>query len=91
MSKLPVISGMKTVKAFQKVGWIVKRQTGSHMIMERSGSIATLSVPNHKEIKRGKKFDQRCRINCGRILRVVIIHVATTFLWKKNDRLNLRD
>lgn len=53
MSKLPVISGMKTVKAFQKVGWIVKRQTGSHIIMERSGSIATLSVPNHKEIKRG--------------------------------------
>lgn len=53
MSKLPVISGMKTVKAFQKAGWIVKRQTGSHIIMEKVGSIATLSVPNHKEIKRG--------------------------------------
>lgn len=53
MSKLPVTSGMKTVKAFQKAGWIVKRQTGSHIIMEKVGSIVTLSVPNHKEIKRG--------------------------------------
>ena len=53
MSKLPVISGMKAVKAFQKAGWMVKRQTGSHIIMEKIGYIATLSVPNHKEIKRG--------------------------------------
>ncbi|MBU4548342.1 MAG: type II toxin-antitoxin system HicA family toxin [Methanobacterium sp.] len=53
MPKLPVISGMKTVKAFQKAGWTVKRQTGSHIIMEKAEYIATLSVPNHKEIKRG--------------------------------------
>lgn len=53
MPKLPVISGMKTVKAFQKAGWMVKRQTGSHIIMEKAGYIATLSVPNHNEIKRG--------------------------------------
>jgi len=53
MPKLPVISGMKTVKAFQKAGWIVKMQTGSHIILEKAGYIATLSVPNHNEIKRG--------------------------------------
>lgn len=52
MTKLPVISGMKAVKAFSKAGWIVAR-TGSHIIMEKAGSIVTLSVPRHRELDRG--------------------------------------
>jgi predicted RNA binding protein YcfA (HicA-like mRNA interferase family) len=53
MAKLPVISGTKTVKAFNKDGWFVARQTGSHIIMVKAGSEVTLSVPNHRQLDRG--------------------------------------
>jgi predicted RNA binding protein YcfA (HicA-like mRNA interferase family) len=53
MSNLPLISGKKAIKAFNKDGWIVKRQSGSHIILVKPGSIVTLSIPNHKEVKRG--------------------------------------
>ncbi len=53
MTKLPVISGVKAIKAFSRVGWIIARQTGSHVIMEKAGSIVTLSVPRHRELDRG--------------------------------------
>ena len=33
MSKLPIISGLEAVNAFNKDGWLMVRQTGSHMIM----------------------------------------------------------
>jgi len=53
MAKLPRISGMEGVKAFNKAGWFVARQTGSHIIMVKPGSDVTLSVPGHKELDRG--------------------------------------
>ena len=53
MTKLPVISGIKAVKVFNKDGWFVARQTGSHIIMVKTGSEVTLSVPNHRELDRG--------------------------------------
>ena len=53
MSKLPIISGIEAVKAFNRDGWFVARQTGSHSIMVKAGFEVTLSVPNHKELDRG--------------------------------------
>lgn len=53
MSKLPVVSGEKAIKAFTKAGWRFDRQTGSHVILRKEGSPITLSVPLHKEIKKG--------------------------------------
>ncbi|ATZ61469.2 MAG: type II toxin-antitoxin system HicA family toxin [Methanosarcinales archaeon Met12] len=53
MTKLPVTSGTKAVKAFSRAGWSANRQTGSHIIMEKVGSIVTLSVPIHRELDRG--------------------------------------
>jgi len=53
MAKLPRISGMEAVKAFNKGGWFVARQTGSHIIMVKPGSKVTLSVPRHRELDRG--------------------------------------
>jgi predicted RNA binding protein YcfA (HicA-like mRNA interferase family) len=53
MSKLPVISGVKAVKTFHAFGFFISRQTGSHCIMEKTGLDVTLSVPLHKELKRG--------------------------------------
>ena len=53
MAKLPRISGMKAVKAFNKSGWSVVRQTGSHIIMMKNDYKVILSVPRHKELDRG--------------------------------------
>jgi predicted RNA binding protein YcfA (HicA-like mRNA interferase family) len=53
MPALPVLSGRKAVRAFEKLGWQVARQRGSHIIMVREGEIATLSIPNHKEVAKG--------------------------------------
>ena len=53
MAKLPRISGMKAVKAFNKSGWSVARQTGSHIIMIKNDYKVILSVPRHKELDRG--------------------------------------
>jgi predicted RNA binding protein YcfA (HicA-like mRNA interferase family) len=53
MPSLPVISGRKTVRAFETLGWQVTRQRGSHIIMVKDGEIATLSIPDHKEIAKG--------------------------------------
>ncbi|MBU4374638.1 MAG: type II toxin-antitoxin system HicA family toxin [Euryarchaeota archaeon] len=53
MTKLPIISGRDAIKAFGRAGWFVERQTGSHVIMMKTDSIITLSIPMHSEIKRG--------------------------------------
>ena len=46
MAKLPVVSGADAVKAFQRAGWRVDRQRGSHVVLLRAGSVASLSVPS---------------------------------------------
>ncbi len=51
--KLPRVSGKEAVKAFTKAGWVVSRQKGSHVILEKSGVRSTLSVPQHPELDRG--------------------------------------
>jgi predicted RNA binding protein YcfA (HicA-like mRNA interferase family) len=53
MSKLPVISGAECVKALKKVGFVVDRQRGSHIILVREEPRTTISVPDHKELDRG--------------------------------------
>lgn len=53
MPPVPLLKPREIVKAFENFGWEVKRQKGSHIIMTRTGSIATLSIPNHFEVARG--------------------------------------
>ena len=50
MASLPVLSGRQVVAIFESFGWKVVRQSSSHVIMTKEGEIATLSVPDHKEI-----------------------------------------
>ena len=50
---LPVLSGREVVRAFVSLGWTVARQRGSHIIMTKPGEIATLSIPDHREVARG--------------------------------------
>ena len=53
MPVLPVLSGREVVSVFAKFGWSVARQRGSHIILIKPDHMATLSVPDHKEIARG--------------------------------------
>lgn len=49
-AKLPVISGPEAVRVFARFGWTVARQASSHIVLVKPGEIATLSVPNHREL-----------------------------------------
>ena len=52
--KLPVISGADAVKAFQKAGYEVDEQHGSHIIVRRADPPhRRLSIPNHKGLAKG--------------------------------------
>ncbi|MCJ7559234.1 type II toxin-antitoxin system HicA family toxin [Candidatus Bathyarchaeota archaeon] len=51
MSKLPLLSWHKVVKALTKAGFQVARQKGSHLILIKNEYI--VPVPKHEEIKRG--------------------------------------
>lgn len=53
MAKMPVVSGAEAVKAFQRAGWRIDRQKGSHVILLRPGHVASLSVPQHPELAPG--------------------------------------
>ena len=53
MAALPILSGRKAVRAFERLSWQVARQRGSHIIMVKEGEMATLSVPDHREVARG--------------------------------------
>ncbi len=53
MPPLPLLRPNQVVKAFEKLGWEVARQKGSHIIMIKESHIATLSIPNHPQVARG--------------------------------------
>ena len=51
MPKLPVVSGVEVVCALERLGFVVTRQRGSHIMMRRDSSGCV--VPNHRELKIG--------------------------------------
>ena len=53
MPAVPVLRPREVVKTFEKLGWEVARQKGSHIIMTKEGHIATLAIPDHPEVARG--------------------------------------
>jgi predicted RNA binding protein YcfA (HicA-like mRNA interferase family) len=53
MPPLPSLSGSDVVRVLEALGWEVARQRGSHIVLVRSGSLATLSVPNHRIVAKG--------------------------------------
>ena len=53
MTALPVLRAREVVAAFEELGWTAARQRGSHVIMVKEGSTATLVIPDHTEIARG--------------------------------------
>ncbi|MBI3031388.1 MAG: type II toxin-antitoxin system HicA family toxin [Candidatus Rokubacteria bacterium] len=53
MTKLPLVSGRECVRALERVGFHLKRQEGSHMILRRDNPFAQVVVPDHRELDRG--------------------------------------
>ncbi len=53
MPRLPIVSGAKAVKAFEKNDWHHVRNKGDHMILTKSKTPFNLSIPNHSELDRG--------------------------------------
>ncbi|MGH9344711.1 MAG: type II toxin-antitoxin system HicA family toxin [Terriglobia bacterium] len=53
MGKLANISGKEAAKAFQKAGWLVRGQVGSHLVLTKPGVRINLSVPQHAELGPG--------------------------------------
>ncbi|WP_067928314.1 type II toxin-antitoxin system HicA family toxin [Alicyclobacillus shizuokensis] len=52
MPKLPQLSAREVLAALKKAGFEVKRQSGSHVILENANGHVVV-VPNHNPIKRG--------------------------------------
>ena len=59
MSKLGSSSGEAVVRAVERAGWRMARRRSTHVILERDGYEATLSVPVHKgkDVERGTLRD----------------------------------
>jgi predicted RNA binding protein YcfA (HicA-like mRNA interferase family) len=51
VAPLPRVSGAEVIRTLEKVGFVVVRQRGSHVILRR-GSMGCV-VPNHRELKIG--------------------------------------
>ena len=54
MPRLPIISGKEALGAFQKIGYELDHQRGSHLILRhKEKPHRILTVPNHKELAKG--------------------------------------
>jgi len=53
MGELSNIAGKAAVKAFERAGWSVRGQVGSHVMMTKAGERANLSIPQHRELSVG--------------------------------------
>ena len=53
--KLPQISGKELIKKLRKAGFVVTRQKGSHIRLEKNTENKTIKiiVPNHPNLKKG--------------------------------------
>jgi hypothetical protein len=55
LSNLPLASGSEHAKAFQRLGWTLDRKRrgrGKHLLLTKDSERATLSIPDHHEVKR---------------------------------------
>lgn len=55
LSDLPLANAEKHAACFERLGWTrdqKRRGRGSHILLTKKGIRATLSIPDHKEVKR---------------------------------------
>ncbi len=54
MAKLPTdVSGRDVRAALERIGFVFRRQNGSHMILRRDLPYARAVVPDHKQVRPG--------------------------------------
>jgi predicted RNA binding protein YcfA (HicA-like mRNA interferase family) len=54
MTKLPTdLSGQELIRILLRIGFVVQRQRGSHIILRRDSPFARVSVPDHKALRIG--------------------------------------
>jgi predicted RNA binding protein YcfA (HicA-like mRNA interferase family) len=53
--KLPIVSGRQAARAFERVGYRVVRQRGSHIRLrdDQNSKHLPLTIPDHRELKPG--------------------------------------
>ena len=52
-TRMPRISGRECVRALANVGFYVRRQRSSHIVVRRDDPFAQLVVPDHRELDTG--------------------------------------
>jgi len=55
MPKLPLVSGQNTIRALERLGFVVVRQRGSHVVLKRQtldGEVGCV-VPLHRQLAPG--------------------------------------
>lgn len=54
MTKVPSLPYIKIIKALQRNGWVVVRQRGSHIRLQKNipGEVLKITVPAHTPVKR---------------------------------------
>jgi len=72
MPKLPILSAKELVKIFEKVGYFIVRQKGSHIRM-RHENMDPITIPNHKIIGRGllKKILRDSKISVDDLIKLM--------------------
>ncbi|MEH2382335.1 MAG: type II toxin-antitoxin system HicA family toxin [Nostoc sp.] len=72
MSKVPNLPYTQIIAALERDGWIVVRQRGSHIRLEKSipDEVLKLTVPAHRPVKRSTlaKILKQARMELGRFL-----------------------
>lgn len=75
MSKVPSLSDQKIIAALERAGWIVVRQRGSHIRLEKKLPDETLkiTVPAHRPVKRSTlaKILKQAKIDLDRFLELL--------------------
>ena len=51
--RLPLLSGREAARIFERAGFVFDHQRGSHMIYYREIDGRHLSIPDHRELRRG--------------------------------------
>ena len=75
MPKLPRLSGYETIRALPKLGFIKKRQKGSHVVLvkvTKQGKVGCV-VPLHKELETGTLLGilRQAKINREEFLKIL--------------------
>ncbi len=75
MTKVPSLEYKKVVKALQRDGWVVVRQKGSHLRLQKHmhDEILKLTIPAHRPIKRStlSHILKQARLSVDKFLELV--------------------